>query len=84
MRLERRFQILLDEPRYRRLETVARERGVSVAAVIRDAIDVALPAELDRKREAWQRILDAEPVPVPATVAELRRELDEIRTRGLA
>lgn len=80
---DRRLQILLDDGRYRRIEAAARERKTSVAAVIREAIDVALPADLERKREAIRRILDAEPIPVPATVEELKRELDEIRGGGL-
>jgi hypothetical protein len=81
MVLERRFQILLDESRYRRVESAARARGTSIATVIREAIDVALPADLERKRDAWEAILAAEPMPVPDTVEELRRELDEIRSR---
>ena len=81
MPLERRLQILLDEPRYRRLESAARARRVSIATVVREAIDVALPADPERKREAARLILAAEPMPVPATPAELRQELDEARSR---
>lgn len=80
---ERRLQILLDDARYRRVEAAARERQTSVAAVIRDAIDVALPVDLELKREAIHRILEADPIPVPATVEELKRELDEARGGGL-
>lgn len=80
---ERRLQILLDDARYRRVEAAARERQTSVAAVIRDAIDKALPVDLERKREAARRILEADPIPVPETVEELKRELDEIRSGGL-
>jgi hypothetical protein len=80
---ERRLQILIDEPRYRRVAARARERKTSVAAVIREAIDVALPADLEKKRAAWERIKKAEPMPVPATVEELKAELDEIRGGGL-
>jgi hypothetical protein len=79
--LDRRLQILLDEPRYRRVSTAARERKTSVAAVIRDAIDQALPADLEDKRAAWEELKRAEPMPVPETVEELRAELDEIRSR---
>ena len=80
---ERRLQILLDDGRYRRVEAAARERQTSVAAVIRDAIDVALPVDLELTREAIHRILEADPIPVPATVEELKRELDEARGGGL-
>jgi hypothetical protein len=79
---ERRLQILLDEPRYRRVAAKARERNTSVAAVIREAIDVAFPAELAKKRAAGKRILAAKPVPVPDW-DELKAELDEGHARGL-
>ncbi len=81
--LERRLQILLDDARYRRLTATARERGTSVAAVVRDAIDLALPADLAKKRTALEAILAAEPMPVPETVEELKAELDELRSGGL-
>jgi predicted DNA-binding protein len=43
--MDRRLQILLDDERHRRLVAVAEERGVSVATVVREAIDRGLPAE---------------------------------------
>lgn len=76
---DRRLQILLDEPRFRRVEAAARERRLSVAAVIREAIDVALPADLESKRAAADAILAAKPMDVPDTVEELKAELDEMR-----
>ena len=81
--LDRRVQILLDEPRYRRVEAAARARGTSVAAIIREAIDFAVPTDLERKREAWEELQRAEPMEVPATIEELKAELDEIRSGGL-
>ena len=81
--LDRRLQILIDETRYRRLAARARERNTSVAAVIREAIDVAFPADLARKRAAWKRIRAAEPMPVPADPRELKAELEELRAGGL-
>jgi hypothetical protein len=83
MPLERRLQILIDEARYRRLVARARERDTSVSAVIREAIDVAVPDDRAKKRAAVRRILAAEPMPVPATVEELKAELDEFRGGGL-
>jgi hypothetical protein len=82
MSLARRFQILLDDARYERLAAAARERNLSVAAVIRDAIDLAVPADLARKREAVDDILMAEPIPVP-DVSELKREAAAGRSRRL-
>ena len=79
--LERRLQILLDDARYRRVAAAARERKTSVAAVIRDAIDQALPVDLERKRAAWAEIKKAEPMPVPETVEELKAELAELHGR---
>ncbi len=79
--LERRLQILLDDARYRRVAAAARERKTSVAAVIREAIDQALPVDLERKRAAWAEIKKAEPMPVPETVEELKAELAELHGR---
>ncbi len=78
---ERRLQILIDEPRFRRLATAARLRKMSVSAVIRDAIDVALPGDLEKKRAAWAELQKAEPIPLPDTVEELKAEIRESRGR---
>jgi hypothetical protein len=78
--LERRVQILLDEPRYRKVSGEARRRRVSVAAVIRDAID-ELPVSDDLRRRAVAEILAAEPMSLPVDPADLRRELDTAHER---
>jgi hypothetical protein len=78
----RRLQILIDEPRYRRLAAHAHARKVSVAEVVREAIDVAIPADAERRVRAGRRILAAPPTPVPETVDELKAELDELRSGG--
>jgi len=78
---ERRLQILIDDERYRRVVAAARDRGSSVAAVIREAIDAALPADLAKKRTAAKAIFAAKPMPVP-DVDELKRELDDVRAGG--
>jgi len=80
---ERRLQILIDEARYRRLLQASRQRQQSVSAVIREAIDRALPSDVAKRRAAANAILAAEPMPVPETVEELKAELDEIRSGGL-
>jgi hypothetical protein len=79
---ERRFQILLDEPRYSRIAAIAQERKSSVAAVIREAIDLLAPDDHDKKQAAAKRILEASPMPVPDP-EELKAELRELR-RGTA
>jgi hypothetical protein len=81
MPMERRLQILIDEPRYRRLVARARERDTSVAAVIRDAIDQAVPDDLAKKRSAAKAILEADPMPVPETVEELKAEIADAHDR---
>ncbi len=80
---ERRLQILIDEARYRRLLQASRQRQQSVSAVIREAIDRALPSDVAKRRAAANAILAAEPMPVPETVEELKAELEEIRSGGL-
>jgi hypothetical protein len=80
MPLERRLQILLDEQRHRRLVAVAEERGVSVASVVREAIDRGLPASDGARRAAGRRLLEAPDMPVPEP-QELLSEIDAIRGR---
>jgi hypothetical protein len=78
---DRRLQILIDEPRFRRVATAARLRKTSVSEVIRDAIDQALPADLEKKRAAWEELQKAKPIPLPKTVKELKAEMRESRGR---
>jgi hypothetical protein len=79
MSLTRRLQILLDEARYQRLAAEAAARGVSVAQVIRDAIDRGVGNSPVDRAAALRRILAAEPMPVPDDPANLRAELEQIR-----
>lgn len=79
--LERRVQLLLDEPRYRKLTSEAKRRRLSVAAVIREAID-HLPAHADQRRAAIAEVLAAEPMALPFDPADLRRELDTAHDRA--
>lgn len=78
--LDHRLQILLDESRYRTVAGEARRRGISVAAVIREAID-HLPDAAESRHAAIQAIFDAEPMPVPRDPHDVRRELDEAHDR---
>jgi hypothetical protein len=78
--LEHRLQILLDEERHSRITSVARERGVSVATVVREAIDRGVADPGDRRRAAGRRLLDAPDMVVPEP-AELHDELDALRAR---
>jgi hypothetical protein len=82
MSLDRRVPLLLDDSRYRKIAREAERQGISVAAVIRQAID-AMPTTADGRRRAIDEILEATPMPVPADPADLRRELDRDHDRGL-
>jgi hypothetical protein len=77
--LTRRLQILLDEDRYSRLAAEAARTNLSVAAVIRNAIDSALPSEEDERERAAEAILSASQLALPDPEA-LKAELEEIRT----
>lgn len=78
--LTRRLQVLLDEDRYQRLAGAAAERGVSVATVVREAIDRGTSGSAERRREAGRRILDSPDIELP-DLAGLKTELDEARGR---
>lgn len=78
----RRLQILLDEERYARLAAEAERTNLSVAAVIRRAIDRVYPPNWHERTAAAERILAAAEMPVP-DVEELKAELDEIRAGKL-
>jgi hypothetical protein len=75
-----RLQILLDDERHRRITAVARDRGVSVATVVREAIDRGLAGPTSRRQSAGRRLLDASDMPVPDP-GELKQELDALRAR---
>lgn len=78
--LDHRVQILLDDERYRKVAREAKRRRVSIATVIREALD-RLPADAEVRRTAIDAILDAEEMTVPTDPAELRRELDGAHDR---
>lgn len=78
--LTRRLQVLIDEERHRRLEAEAARRRVSVAVLVREALDAAFPTTAEERRASGDRVLAAKPMPVP-DVDELRAELDDLRAR---
>jgi len=80
MSLDHRLQLLLDDDRYRKVSTVARQRGTSVAAVIREAIDRGLRGSDEDRMAAGRLLLAADPMPVP-DLPELLAELDDLRGR---
>lgn len=80
--LQRRLQIMIDDARFQRLQDHATERSISVAAVIRELVDIALPPSDALRRDAARRILAAPSMDVPHDPADLRRELDRARDGG--
>jgi len=75
------LQVLLDDERYTRLARRATDRGASIGALVREAIDSRFPAVDPEKRVAAAVILAADPMPVPDDPAELEREIAETRTK---
>ena len=80
MPLEHRLQILIDDERHRLIVRRARERGVSVATVVREAIDRGVSGPSARRLAAGRRLLAASDMPVPEPL-ELRAELEALRGR---
>lgn len=75
-----RLQVLIEVSQRKRLEGLAASRGVSVAALVRNAIDLAFPPDTSQRASAATVILDAEPMPAPE-VPDLLAELDDLRGR---
>lgn len=76
--LDRRLQVLIDEGRWRRLQSEADQRRVSVSTLVREAIDSHYPIDAADRRAALGRLLAAELIDVPDADG-LSLELDELR-----
>lgn len=85
--MEKRLQLLLDAHRYRLVSAEASRSGRSVAAVIREAIDVRFAEEAEareRRAAALGEFLAMGPDedgPEEDVVAELHREFEEQLSR---
>jgi hypothetical protein len=80
MSLDHRLQILIDDERHRRITAAAEERGVSVATIVREAIDRGLANPDSKRSAAGRRLLDAPDMAVPDP-GELHIELEALRGR---
>ena len=76
----RRLQVLIEDAQWQRLERAAEDRGVSVASLVREAIETALPGGAAERRAAAGAVLGAPSMPVPDP-AQLRDELQALRGR---
>lgn len=81
--MTRRLQILLDEPRWTRLERLAQRRGASVVTLVREAIDLAFPNGEPTASEAAARFLDREPMDV-GDWARAKADIEQSLLRGPA
>jgi hypothetical protein len=72
--LTRRTQLLLDEERYGRLERRAAASNRSVAALVRDAIDIAYPERSPSREEAFEDFL-AGPLADHGGREEIKRDI---------
>jgi hypothetical protein len=65
--LNRRLQVLVDDDRYERLRRESERTGAPIGAIVRAAIDhrLAGAVDLDERRAAARRLLEAPPPPGP-------------------
>ena len=78
-----RLQILVEPEQRRRLDDAARQRGISVGAVIREAIDTSLRGPgRERRIRAVEEMRAAAGGPSPS-VEEIHELLDEERAGNL-
>ncbi|HSZ12923.1 MAG TPA: CopG family transcriptional regulator [Solirubrobacteraceae bacterium] len=73
--LTHRTQLLLDDDLHHRLRESAEQRGISMGALIREALAEKLARANDERSEAFARLLAAEPMPVddwPVMKQEIR------------
>jgi plasmid stability protein len=75
--LTRRTQLLLDDELHSRLRETAARRGVSMGALIREAIEEKLSRVQNVRAEAFAKLLAAEPMPVDDWPAMKRQMLED-------
>jgi len=82
--LTRRTPLLLDDDLHRRLRETAALRGISIGALIREAIDEKLASVQDERAQAIQELLDAEPMPVEDWPAMKRQMIEDMNAGGVS
>lgn len=63
--LTHRLQVLIDPDQHMRLREEANARGMTIGALVREAIDRRVPPSPGGSREAFDRLMALEPIPVP-------------------
>jgi plasmid stability protein len=76
--LTHRTQLLLDDELHRRLRETAAQRGISMGALIREAVAEKLSSVQDARARAIQELLDAEPMPVEDWPVMKRQMIDDM------
>ncbi|HEX6255661.1 MAG TPA: hypothetical protein VFZ70_07585 [Euzebyales bacterium] len=79
--LTRRLQVLIDERRFAQLEHIARERGTTVAALVREALDQVYAQQPMSHRTAVERFLAREPIDV-GSWDDAKRAIEDGMDRG--
>lgn len=79
--LTRRLQVLLDERRFARLEQLADQRDTTVAALVRDALDLAYASDRLPADVAADRFLARPPLDLGAW-DEAKRDIETSLERG--
>jgi plasmid stability protein len=81
--LTHRTQLLLDDDLHRRLRESAAQRGISMGALIREALDEKLSEAQDARAEAIDRLLAAEPMPVDDWPVMKRQMIEDMNAGGM-
>lgn len=79
--LTRRLQVLIEERRFAQLEHIARERGTTVAALVREALDQVYTQPPMSPRAAADQFLAREPIDV-GTWHDAKADIEDSMDRG--
>jgi plasmid stability protein len=81
--LTHRTQLLLDDDLHRRVRESAAQRGISMGALIREALDEKLSEAQDARAEAIDRLLAAEPMPVEEWPIMKKQMIEDMNAGGV-
>ncbi|HTA12074.1 MAG TPA: CopG family transcriptional regulator [Solirubrobacteraceae bacterium] len=81
--LNHRTQLLLDDDLHRRLRESAAQRGISMGALIREALDEKLTRVQDDRAEAIDELLAAKPMPVEDWPIMKKQMIEDMNAGGM-